>query len=388
MQIIKGIHYQTKEPIMVETEKGSIKRITVLQKNEIENLPFIAPGLVDLQINGYSGIDFNSENLTVKEVHDINDQLLAQGVTTYFPTVITNSRERILKSLSTIAQACSSSKLVDNCVAGIHLEGPFISLQEGPVGAHDQQYVCAPDWGLFQEFYQASAKKIKIITLSPEWPEAAGFTKKCVQQGTLVAIGHTAASSAQIKAVVDAGAKMSTHLGNGSHQVLPRHPNYIWDQLADGRLSACIIGDGFHLPGSVIKVIQKVKGDQTILVSDSVSLAGLPAGNYNTPVGGQVVLTPQGKLHLAGKPGVLAGSAQTLLQAITNLCRQKQYALADAWNMASLNPARLLNKPVQHSLQEGAPADLVLFHQHNKNLHVLATYKNGVLVFNADKRLN
>ncbi|RYY19475.1 MAG: N-acetylglucosamine-6-phosphate deacetylase, partial [Sphingobacteriaceae bacterium] len=256
---------------------------------------------------------------------------------------------------------------------------------EGPVGAHNPQYVCAPDWDLFQEFYRASAEKLKIITLSPEWPEAVAFTKKCVAHGVLVAIGHTAANSTQITAVVDAGAKMSTHLGNGSHQILPRHPNYIWDQLADDRLAASIIGDGFHLPEAVIKVIQKVKGDKTILVSDSVSLTGWPPGNYTTPVGGQVILTQQGKLHLAGKPDVLAGSAQTLLQAIVNLYDQKQYPLADAWNIASINPARLLDQSVQNGLQEGAPADLVLFRQYQDKLQVLATYKKGDQVFTADK---
>ena len=140
-------------------------------QEDAENLPFIAPGLVDLQVNGYNGIDFNNKNLTVKEVVNITQQLLARGVTTYFPTVITNSREHILNALRMIAQACSESELVNSCVSGIHLEGPFISSEEGPLGAHNLQYVCAPDWGLFQEFYQASAGKIKIITLSPEWPK-------------------------------------------------------------------------------------------------------------------------------------------------------------------------------------------------------------------------
>ncbi|RYE17420.1 MAG: N-acetylglucosamine-6-phosphate deacetylase, partial [Sphingobacteriaceae bacterium] len=194
MQTIKGIHYQTKEPVLVKIEKDFIKSICVLQEQELEKLPFIAPGLVDLQINGYKGIDFNHENLSVKEVYNITNQLLAQGVTTYFPTVITNSTQHIKKSLNTIAQACAASVLVDNCIAGIHLEGPFISPHEGPVGAHNPQYVCAPDWDLFKEFYQASEEKIKIITLSPEWPEAVDFTKRCVQQGVLVAIGHTAAN--------------------------------------------------------------------------------------------------------------------------------------------------------------------------------------------------
>lgn len=378
MQTIKGIHYQTQKPISVRVNDGNIETIEVLPKNQAFGLPYIAPGLVDLQVNGYQGIDFNSLELTVADVIELTFKLLAQGVTTYFPTVITNSNHHIKTCLQTIASACAESETVNNCIGGIHLEGPFISPQDGPVGAHDQQFVQAPDWRLFEEFYQASAGKIKIITLSPEWPQAVTFTKKCVQKGVLVSIGHTAASTTEIAAVVNAGANMSTHLGNGTHQMLPRHPNYIWDQLADDRLSACIIGDGFHLPNNVMKVVMKVKGDKTILVSDSVSLAGMPSGSYQTPVGGEVVLTPEGKLYLKNKPNTLAGSAQTLLQGIINLYQQNLCTLADAWNMASINAGRAIDLPLQKGLETGAPADLVLFYEHEKKITISATYKNGV----------
>lgn len=383
MQTISGIHYQNKKPISVLVEDGMIQNIITLLDNEAFELPLIAPGLVDLQVNGYNGIDFNSTDLTVADVMDITFHLLAQGVTTYYPTVITNSKHHIKTCLQIIAKACTESKIVNECIGGIHLEGPFISTQEGPVGAHNQQHVQAPDWLLFQEFYKASAEKIKIITLSPEWPQAAAFTKKCVQKGVLVSIGHTAASSPEIAAVINAGASMSTHLGNGTHQILPRHPNYIWDQLADERLSACIIGDSFHLPNSVIKVVMKVKRDKAILVSDSVSLAGMPSGSYQTQVGGEVVLTPEGKLHLKNKPNTLAGSAQTLLQGVTNLYQQNLCTLADAWDMASVNAARAISTTSQKGLEPGAPADLVLFYDNEKKITISTTYKNGVRLYDS-----
>ncbi len=388
MQTIKGIHYQTKNPISVVVDGGVIKTVEFLPEKEIFGLPYIAPGLVDLQVNGYNGIDFNNINLTIAEVIEITSQLLALGVTTYFPTVITNSNHHIKTCLQAIAKASAESELVNNCIGGIHLEGPFISPQNGPVGAHDQQYVQAPDWPLFEDFYQASAGKIKIITLSPEWPQVVSFTKKCVLKEVLVSIGHTAASTSEIAAVVQAGASISTHLGNGAHQILPRHPNYIWDQLADEKLSACIIGDGFHLPNNVMKVIMKVKGENAILVSDSVSLAGMPPGNYETPVGGEVVLTPEGKLYLKDKPNTLAGSAQNLLQGVVNLYQQNLCTLADAWNMASVNAARVIDHPVQKGLKAGAPADLVLFFDTGKTIKIASTYKNGVKLYSADHSQN
>jgi N-acetylglucosamine-6-phosphate deacetylase len=380
MQTIKGIHYKTGQPIAVEVHNGIIKSIDVLDI-ETRYLPVIAPGMIDMQVNGYYGIDFNKDTLTVDDVVTITKLQLAQGVTTYFPTVITNSVECIKQSLNIIAQACNEFELVNSCIGGIHLEGPFISPLDGPVGAHNKRYVRAPDWDLFQQFNETAQHRIKIITLSPEWPQAIEFTRQCVKSNIIVSIGHTAASSQQIAAVVDAGATLSTHLGNGTHQTLPRHPNYIWDQLADDRLATGFIGDGFHLPLSVIKVILKVKADKAILVSDSVSLAGMPFGNYNEPVGGDVVLTADGKLHLAGKPDTLAGSAQTQLQALQKLYHQGLCSMAQAWDLASVNAAGFLKYGTINGLQVGAQANLALYYNNHKTLDIATTYKNGVQVY-------
>ncbi len=383
-QVITGVHYQTGQCIQIAVKNGLIDCISPSGKSDHAELPYIAPGLIDLQVNGYRGVDFNDTTLTVEKVAVITQQLLNQGVTAYMPTVITNSKQNTLMLLSIIAEACEQSDLVSSCIAGIHLEGPFISNQEGPLGAHDKQHVYAPDWDLFKQWNTTSGNRIKIVTLSPEWAEAAAFTRRCVERGILVSIGHTAATTDQITAVIDAGATMSTHLCNGTHQVLPRHPNYIWDQLADDRLSAGFIGDGFHLPASVIKVILKMKGQKAILVSDSVSLAGLPPGSYHTPVGGEVVLTDNGKLHLANKPNTLAGSAHTLVQAIAHLCNNSLSSLPDAINLASVNPANLLALPQQAGLTSGAPADLMLFYKRNNALQISATYKRGALVHQSD----
>ncbi|ADB42171.1 N-acetylglucosamine-6-phosphate deacetylase [Spirosoma linguale] len=371
--VLSGIHYQTHEPVDVMVASGIITDIQKREQAPDETLPFIGPGLVDMQVNGFAGVDFNDATLTVDGVIAITQSLLKLGVTTFYPTVITNADDTIRTILQTIHQACETSSLVASCIGGIHLEGPFISPEEGPLGAHPKAHVKPPDWSLLQSFIDASGGRIRLITLSPEWPGSADFIRQCVEHGLLVAIGHTAASPAQIQEAVDAGARLSTHLGNAAHQLLPRHPNYIWEQLAQDGLAASVIADGFHLPPSVLKVIFRMKAEKAILISDSVSLGGLPAGNYQSPVGGEVTLTDEGKLHLAGKPTVLAGSAQPLLWGVNQVVRLGLASLDKAWEMASIHPSRLLNLPQQGGLTIGAPADLVLF----RAVEVIKVYKKG-----------
>ena len=157
-----------------------------------------------------------------------------------------------------------------------------------------------------------------------------------------MAIGHTAATVEQIRAAVDAGARLSTHLGNGSHSVLPRLENYVWEQMADDRLFASLIFDGHHLPPAVMKVMVRSKGmRRALLVSDSVALAGSPPGVYETLVGSRVELETTGRLNLYGKP-YLAGSLSSLLDGVSNGMALAGLSLVDCVRMASVNPARLL----------------------------------------------
>ncbi|SOD94813.1 N-acetylglucosamine-6-phosphate deacetylase [Spirosoma fluviale] len=371
--ILSGIHYQTHEPVDVTVASGIITDIHQREQVSEEALAFIGPGLVDIQVNGFAGVDFNDAALTADGVMTITRSLLQLGVTTFYPTIITNANETIRTILKTIDLACETSTLVASCIGGIHLEGPFISPEEGPLGAHPKAHVKPPDWSLLASFIEASGGRVRIITLSPEWPESAKFIRRCVEHGLLVAIGHTAANPTQIQEAVAAGARLSTHLGNAAHQLLPRHPNYIWEQLAQDELAASVIADGFHLPPSVLKVIFRMKAEKAILISDSVSLGGMPPGNYYSPVGGEVVLTDEGKLHMAGKPMMLAGSAQPLLWGINQLVHLQLASLTQAWDMASINPSRLLNLPQQGGLTIGAPADLVIF-SFNK---IVKVYKKG-----------
>lgn len=376
-----GIHYRSGIPVRLQIRHGRVERIEELPDMDRGELAWIAPGLVDLQVNGYGGHDLNALPLDESRVIGVTRCLWKEGVTTYFPTIITNREEAIEGALRMICDVCSRYEEIDRCIAGIHLEGPFITPEEGPRGAHPREYVREPDWELFQRWQEAAGGRIRILTLSPEWPGAPEFIRRCTENGVIVSIGHTAATCEQIREAVRAGARMSTHLGNGAHLMLPRHPNYLWEQLAQDALWSCMIADGFHLPESVLKVIMRVKGEKALLVSDAVTFGGLKPGEYTSHIGGNVVLTPEGKLHLAGNPNLLAGSAQPLKRGIEHLVKTSLCPLSEAWNMASLRPARLADLPNKDGLVKGAPADFVLFHWGKKGIQIRETVKHGECVF-------
>jgi len=381
--VVKGHLFDTDKMMAITVENGLIAAIDSCDQQPGD--VFIAPGLVDLQINGYGGHDFNSPPLDKSKIAAVTRELWKVGVTAYLPTVITNEPASLYAILAAIAQACSFDSLIDASIAGIHLEGPFISPEDGPRGAHPRQFVCAPDWDLFQRLQDISGGRIKIVTLSPEWPEAPEFIARCVASGVVAAIGHTAAAPEQIANAVAAGATMSTHLGNGSHVMLPRLSNYLWQQLAEDTLWAGLIADGFHLPDDVLKVMLKAKGDKAFIVSDSVYLAGMPPGEYTTHIGGKVVLTPEGKLHLADNPKLLAGSVQPLIQGVENLVRKGFSPLPQAWEMASSRPARFIGLPCKQGLSVGAPADFILVERESGCFAVAATYKAGIPVYDRQK---
>lgn len=378
--IVRGRDYRNNQPVEISASGGIIQHIRPLPADD--SLPLIAPGLVDLQVNGYGGIDFNHFPFAEKASEQVARQLWSQGVTTFLPTVITNNDQEIEQMVRTLASACRELSLVKQCIAGIHLEGPFLSAEDGPRGAHNREYIKAPDWALFQRWQKAAEGRIRLITLSPEWPRCDDFIRRCCQQNVVVSIGHTAASVEQIASSVRAGAGMSTHLGNGAHLVLPRHPNYIWEQLAQDDLWCAMIADGEHLPLSVLKVFIRAKGERAMLVSDVTCHAGMPPGLYQSHIGGSVVLSSSGRLSMADNPALLAGSAQGLLYGVNLLIKNSIVSCACALEMASIRPATRLNLPVRFGLVVGAPFDAVMLQPAaDESLVPLATYKNGVRVW-------
>ncbi len=354
----------------------------LVNRNVIENKEsnlLVGRGLVDLQVNGINGIDFNNPSLAVEDIVNATHYLLSQGVTTFFPTVITNSDENILAIVHTIYQACVFDPIVNECIRGIHLEGPFISPAEGAKGAHDEKFIKPPDWELFTKFQDKAGGKIKIVTIAPEWEGSQSFIEKCRHHSILVSIGHSLANTEQINLAVKAGATLSTHLGNGIPLLLPRHPNIIWDQLAAEELYACIIADGIHIPDSFIKVVIKNKTNKTILTSDSTCFAGMPQGEYDSHIGGAVILDKEKRISVKGSPGLLAGAAKSLLENIETLMNHNLATLAEAWQMGSENVAKMLATDDENFNEKND--DIVMFQLNGKEIRIERVIKNGRIVF-------
>lgn len=383
-----GRRYDTGLPVCVEMDGGKVGRVTPapVGLGSADAWPWIGPGLLDIQVNGFGGCEFSSVQLTPERVAEIGQQLAAFGVTHYCPTVTTQHFDVLVHAMRTIATACDQSPIAARPIAGIHLEGPYLSVEDGPRGAHPREHCRRPDWDEFQRLQEAAAGRIRLLTMSVEFDEAPRFIEQVAASGVVVSIGHTAANSEQIRRAVDAGARLSTHLGNGAHGTIRRHPNYLWDQLAEDRLMASIIVDGHHLPPEVVKTFVRAKSpERCILVSDVSGFAGLPPGRYETSLC-TLELLPSGRLVIAGQDQFLAGASLPLNVCVATAMQFAGVSLATAVRMASAHPADLLGLKLG-GLEAGQPANLVQFFvreacgESPHQLEVLSTMAGGDVAF-------
>ncbi|MDG3581184.1 N-acetylglucosamine-6-phosphate deacetylase [Galbibacter pacificus] len=363
----------TNENFQITLKNGQVVSMAKVDSHDRKVL-YMAPGLFDIQINGFLHTDFNSFPILENDFLKVIDQMSKQGVLFFLPTVITNSDSNMISLLENINELCLKNPVIQSYVAGIHLEGPFISPDSQARGAHDGAHVKAPDWELFTAFQKASGNRIKLVTLSPEWENSVEFIKKCVQDNVKVALGHTMATDEQIEEAVLAGASLSTHLGNGAPLFLSRNKNIIYDQLANDLLVPSLITDGFHLPVNFIKTVLKVKKNQIILVSDATMFAGMAPGVYNSHIGGKVRLDGKGRLSLYEHKELLAGSAASLLDCINFLLKQGLSTFEEAWEMASNIPYKLM-------YPERENTDLVLFGLADGEIVIHSAFKSGKRVY-------
>ena len=358
--LIRARHYATSKIVDIVCDHGFIVSVdspTTARPDVTSG--WVAPSLFDLQINGCDGYSFSSHKLTVAQVRHVVDSCRRHGIGGLCPTVVTNSHDVLKYSMSTIRRACETDAVVAHAVPAIHLEGPYISPEEGPRGAHPRQHVRPPDWSEFQELQDAAGGRIRLVTLAPELDGALRFMERLVNSGVVVSLGHTAANGEQIRDAIKAGARLSTHLGNGSHALLPRHENYIWEQLAADELWASIICDGHHLPAAVVRCVVRVKTPaRTILTCDASSLSGLPPGRYRD-WDQEFEILPEDKIVLAGGE-YLAGSWTFTDRCVDNVIRFAGVSLSEAIDMASARPRELLGMPVPR-LAPGQPAELITF---------------------------
>jgi N-acetylglucosamine-6-phosphate deacetylase len=383
-----GRRFDTRELVRLKIAAGRVSAVERLFPADggPSAAPWIAPGFIDAQVNGFGGQEFSSADLTPDKVGAIVTAHDPFGVTALCPTLTTNSHDVLAHGMRQIARAASESPVIHRRIPGIHLEGPYFSPEDGPRGAHPKEHCRRPDWDEFRRLQDAADGRIRVLTMSVEFDESPAFVARVVASGVRVAIGHTSATGSQIRAAVDAGATLSTHLGNGAHRMLRRHPNYLWDQLAEDRLLASLIVDGHHLPPEVVRTMVRAKGpERIVLVSDESGLAGLPPGRYPSS-GGDLEILCDGRLVIAGQDQLLAGASRPIGDGVANVMRFAGVELATAVAMATIRPAQWLECSCG-GLRPGDIADLVLFdllgtvHAPPAGLNVRATVAGGRLLW-------
>jgi N-acetylglucosamine-6-phosphate deacetylase len=304
------------------------------------NIQLPIPGFVDLQVNGYLGVDFSSADLTIDSFTMACRALLGQGTAAFLPTLITSPVDIYARNLPLIASALTLPEFRGRLL-GIHLEGPFISPQPGAVGAHNPAWVRAPDLELLQSLDTWANGSVRMLTLAAELEGAEALAAWAAGRGKLVSIGHTLASSADLERLYGAGARSLTHLGNGLPKLLPKFANPLWAGLADDRYTATLIADGHHIPDGILRAMIRLKGvERTVIVSDAAPISGMPPGSYVT-LGNNVILEESGRL-VNPTTGGLVGSSYSLLKCMNHLAGLGFFTLEELLQVGFHNPLCLL----------------------------------------------
>jgi N-acetylglucosamine-6-phosphate deacetylase len=380
--IIRGKIPGTESPVDIIVEDGKVVQVDPYPKGSSydfggEDL-YLCSGFFDPQVNGFAGVDFNSPSLSPEGLHHAALSLASTGVTRFLPTLITSSHEKMVRQLRIIGGALRSDFLLRQMCPGIHLEGPYISPEEGPRGVHPREFIRLPQWEEVERFQEACEGRVKCITLAPELRGAIPFIKKAAAHGIVIGIGHTDASEEVLEEAVQAGARLSCHLGNATPKPSSRHQNPVRKQLAIDQLMVSIIVDGIHLPPDTVNDYVRAKGvDRIVLTTDSMAGAGAPAGRYT--LGDLEVEVGPDRAARWVSNSRLAGSTLTMDRAISNVMRFAGVDLLSAIQMAAKNAQKLFPE-VRGEIILGHSACLVLF-EYQKELAVRSTWIEGGKIF-------
>jgi N-acetylglucosamine-6-phosphate deacetylase len=381
---ITGVHYETGRHIQIEFEEGVISSIKETGiAGDQEGKLFIAPGMIDNQVNGYHGINFADENFTTERLKFAAKAIFADGVTSFLPTLVTNGHEELKRNFRILSDSLKD-EVLKKCIPGFHLEGPYLSKEPGFYGCHPVEFLRDPSVEEFIEYQEIAGGRIIEVTISPELKGAMDLIKYCTGNGVAVALGHTNADTSQVNEAVRLGARLSTHLGNGCANVINRHRNPLWPQLANDLLTPSVIADGHHLLPEELIVFYKVKGpDNLILTSDVNHLIGMPPGDY-TYMGSHVIMTGEG---LVKNPvlNCLAGASLPLKRGVENMMRFTGCSLSQAMNLAGRNVARIYGLSDRGTLTEGKRADIILFKLEDNQVRIMRTLLSGEVVWSANE---
>lgn len=349
---------------------GRIARTTPLAAAPKNEDVVVTPGLVDIQVNGFAGVDFNAPGLDAEGLDRALSGMLSCGVTRCLPTLITNGEAELIALLRDLDAAVSQSKLGPLMVPGYHIEGPFLSPEDGYAGCHPPQHMRSASRALVQKLEDVSTRPLKIMTVAPEIEGVLDLIPFLVSRGIACAIGHSAASRAVTDAAIEAGASMSTHLGNGVPHLLNKNENPLFVQLGRDRLMASFIADGIHIPTDMLQSWLRAKTiGRSILVTDATAGAGVPGKTGTFTIGAQKIERhADGSVRLPGSR-YLAGSAASMDQMLRNVMRWYGLTVADAIRLARENPLRAVSLPVENPGVD-QPADFVEWESRDDEMHV------------------
>lgn len=362
--------YDSGEAVRIRTEGETVQSVeTITGVDSPADLPIVGPGFFDIQINGGLGIDFSSDDLTVEKTAIVFRTVMESGVFRFCPTLITNSPDVYRHAVGVIIETLAAYPEFRPVMAGIHLEGPFIANEAGPRGSHPPKFCVPYDLDLMRELQKIAGGAIRIVTLSPTYDGANEFIRRLIDLGILVSLGHTNATPVQISEGAAAGARLSTHLANATHHLIPKAGDYFFAQLTDDRLTASMIADGFHLSPMMMRTILRTKGlDRLILISDQADVAGCAPGKYKSGPCALEVLE-SGKIVLSADTRLLAGASYPISRGLCNIMAVGGLSLAEAYPLCSTRPAALMGEPAFSNgedddfLAPGRPADFLVFRQ-------------------------
>ncbi|HOF17432.1 MAG TPA: N-acetylglucosamine-6-phosphate deacetylase [Phycisphaerae bacterium] len=299
-------------------------------------------GYFDLQVNGYGGVDFNQDALSADDLHRACERFRADGVDGVLVTIVSEHLDRMCARLRRVVELRQSDPLVADVVAGLHIEGPFLSGLDGYRGAHPADAVHPADLEQAQRLVEAAGGLAKIVTLAPELDGGQRVIRWLVGQGIVVSAGHCNPSCEELDAALDAGLSMFTHLGNGCPMLLPRHENIVHRVLSRAeRLWIGFIADGVHVEFEALRHYLQWAGiDRSFVVTDAIAPAGLGPGRYRSSrwdiqIGEELAARSPDGTHLLG-------SACTMKRSTTNLTDHVGLSAADAHRLLCVNPRRAI----------------------------------------------
>ncbi|MEW6159073.1 MAG: N-acetylglucosamine-6-phosphate deacetylase [Verrucomicrobiota bacterium] len=351
--------YRSGRVLQVRWVDGRIESVRpVHHRPRIEQ--WIAPGLADLQINGYAGVDFQQDHLTLEQLELAVESLARDGCTRFFATLITDDWTRMMARLTRLRELRARSAALRHAIAGWHIEGPFLSSEPGFCGAHDPQFMIDPRPEHLRELRRIVGDDPLLLTFAPERAGALQTIQRAAKMGIVVSLGHTDASRELLARAVEAGASGFTHLGNGCPKLLDRHDNILWRVFETKGLTVSLIPDEIHVSPALFRIaFRQLTAGRIYFTTDAMAAAGAPPGEYSLGrkrlrVGPDQIVREPGKTNFAG-------SALAPIDGVIRAARMLDVRWQDVWDHFCRHPLELVRLP--SPLRKGQPADFCLIRE-------------------------